>query len=478
MDVPERPAAIPCRLTAAEGTIEAQVIWARPNTLVVAFKPGEPAPSTGAPFKDAALDLGGRWVELGSCRFEAGDAVPRRRREDPPSDVATGRLVFMDRVYDFSGLLGRRAISDLQQRVNHLPMAWNRRHAISNEFRSFVADLLFDLQVYRSVFEDLDARLAGESQQTRLELQKLARDQEYPRFRTWLDERVVELERITASLTRPQQEQHGFYFRKQMRDFILSSELLARTNSKPRGYAGDSEVMRLIYENNFRGPTVFSQFMHKYPLELPAAQAVRNRRQLVGELVRARAAAQAGTAPVRVLSVACGPAEELNEILLSPQDVSRMQFTLLDQDPEALAQARTVIEGLEKKLGVKPQATTLCTSVRTMQQGGSPIDDSHFDFVYSMGLFDYLTDTTATAVLSWLYGRLAPGGELVVGNFHSKNSSRIFMEYWADWTLWYRNEGELLRLADVLPGAQSRVTFEESGCQIFLHVTKPPGRTR
>jgi extracellular factor (EF) 3-hydroxypalmitic acid methyl ester biosynthesis protein len=155
-----------------------------------------------------------------------------------------------------------------------------------------------------------------------------------------------------------------------------------------------------------------------------------------------------------------------------------LQFTLLDQDPEALAQARVVIEGLEKKLGVSLHATTLCTSVRTMQQGGSPIDDAVFDFVYSMGLFDYLTDTTATAVLSWLYGRLAPGGELVVGNFHSKNTSRTFMDYWADWTLWYRNEGQLLRLADMLPGAQSRVTFEESGCQIFLHVTKTPGRTR
>src|SRR5206468_1753432 len=105
------------------------------------------------------------------------------------------------------------------------------------------ADLLFDLQVYRSVFEDLDARLAGESDQTRSELQALAREQEYPRFRTWFDERVAELERITGSLSKAQQEQHGFYFRKQMRDFILSSEMLARTNTKPRGYAGDSDVM-------------------------------------------------------------------------------------------------------------------------------------------------------------------------------------------------------------------------------------------
>ena len=456
--------------------IEAQVVWARPNSLVVAFKKGDAAPESGMPFSDAALDLGGKWVTLGSCRFEAGDNLPRRRREDPPLDVPVGRLVFKERIYDFSGLLPRRAITDLQQRVNNLPLAWNRRHAISNEFRAFVADLLFDLQVYRSVFEELDARLLQESAQTREELQTLAREQEYPRFRTWFAERVAELERLTATLSRAQQEQHGFYFRKQVRDFIDSSELLRRTNGKPRGYAGDSEVMRLLYENAFRGPTIFAQFMHKYPVELAAAQAVRNRRTLVGEWVRERMREHTAVSPLRVLSVACGPAEELQEIIRTPDDASRVQFTLLDQDPEALGEARTIIERVEQSIGTKLRATPLCTSVRTMQQGGSAIDEAQFDFVYSMGLFDYLTDTTATAVLGWLYARLARGGELSVGNFHPRNPSRVYMEYWADWTLWYRSEGELLRLADALPGAQSRISTEDSGCQIFLHVTKTSGR--
>jgi extracellular factor (EF) 3-hydroxypalmitic acid methyl ester biosynthesis protein len=473
----DRSTSIPCRLTAKDRMFEGEVVWARPNSLVVAFRKGED-PSTGMPFTDVSLDLGGNWVTLGSCRYEAGDATPRRRREDPPPDMPVGRLVFKDRVYDFSGLLPRRTISDLQQRINNLPLAWNRRHAISNEFRAFVADLLFDLQVYRSVFDELDARLLQESPLTRAELQTLAREQEYQRFRVWFDERVAELERHTAPLSRAQSEQHGFYFRKQLRDFINSSALLARTNGKPRGYAGDSEVMRLLYENAFRGPTIFAQFMHKYPVDLAAAQAVRNRRRLVGEWVRERILKHSAASPVRVLSVACGPAEELQEILRSPDDVARSRFTLLDQDPEALSEARTVVERVEGTLGVRLDADTVCTSVRTMQQGGSPIDEAQFDFVYSMGLFDYLTDTTATAVLSWLYARLARGGELAVGNFHPRNPSRVFMEYWADWTLWYRSEGELLRLADSLPGAQARITTEDSGCQIFLHVTKTRGGGR
>src|SRR5947209_3650162 len=202
MIIPERSSSIPCRLTAAGKVFDAQVVQARPNTLVIAFPSGAVPPDAGMVMQTAAVELNGRWIELGAARLESGDGMPRRRKEDPAPDVAVRRLILKDRIYDFSGLLGRRVISDLQQRVNHLPMAWNRRHAISNEFRSFVADMLFDIQVYRSVFEDLDARLAGESPQTRAELQKLAREQEYPRFRSWFDERNAELDRITSSLSR------------------------------------------------------------------------------------------------------------------------------------------------------------------------------------------------------------------------------------------------------------------------------------
>jgi extracellular factor (EF) 3-hydroxypalmitic acid methyl ester biosynthesis protein len=204
---------------------------------------------------------------------------------------------------------------------------------------------------------------------------------------------------------------------------------------------------------------------------------VRNRRRLVGEWIRERMADHTPENPLRVLSVACGPAEELQEILLAPEDVGKVHVTLLDQDPEALAQAGDVIDRVEEKLGVRPQAATVCTSVRTML-GKTKGDDRSYDFIYSMGLFDYLTDTTATAVLSWLYSKLAENGELVVGNFHARNPSRVFMDYWADWTLWYRTEGQMLRLVDSLPGAKTRIDFEESGCQIFLHMTKSPAPQR
>src|SRR5882672_5084170 len=105
MIIPERSSSIPCRLTAAGKVFDAQVVQARPNTLVIAFPPGEVPPDDGAPMQNAAVELNGRWIELGGARLEAGDGMQRRRREDPSPEVAVRRLIFKDRIYDFSGLL-------------------------------------------------------------------------------------------------------------------------------------------------------------------------------------------------------------------------------------------------------------------------------------------------------------------------------------------------------------------------------------
>jgi extracellular factor (EF) 3-hydroxypalmitic acid methyl ester biosynthesis protein len=95
-----------------------------------------------------------------------------------------------------------------------------------------------------------------------------------------------------------------------------------------------------------------------------------------------------------------------------------------------------------------------------------------FDFIYSMGLFDYLTAPVARAVLARTVDLLAPGGEIVVGNFHVTTPTRTYMDYWADWTLIYRSEESLLALAEGLPIASARIDFDETRCQMFLRLQR------
>ncbi len=89
-----------------------------------------------------------------------------------------------------------------------------------------------------------------------------------------------------------------------------------------------------------------------------------------------------------------------------------------------------------------------------------------------MGLFDYLTPPVAKAVLIKLYQLLNTGGEMVTGNFHVSNPSKYYMEYWLDWVLYYRTEDEFKDLIGDISTADVKVSFEDTGSQMFLHVTK------
>ena len=96
-----------------------------------------------------------------------------------------------------------------------------------------------------------------------------------------------------------------------------------------------------------------------------------------------------------------------------------------------------------------------------------------FDFVYSMGLFDYLTPPAASLAIGKLYQLLKPGGEMVIGNFHVSNPSRIYMEYWLDWVLYHRTEEDFTGMLKGVSDAEIKLFFEDSKVQMFLHVARP-----
>jgi extracellular factor (EF) 3-hydroxypalmitic acid methyl ester biosynthesis protein len=63
------------------------------------------------------------------------------------------------------------------------------------------------------------------------------------------------------------------------------------------------------------------------------------------------------------------------------------------------------------------------------------------------GLFDYLPDEAATAMLRLFWGCLAEGGVLMVGNFAPHNPTRAYMEWIGNWYLTYRTPSDLERMA-------------------------------
>jgi extracellular factor (EF) 3-hydroxypalmitic acid methyl ester biosynthesis protein len=256
------------------------------------------------------------------------------------------------------------------------------------------------------------------------------------------------------------------YFHERFGALVDHSPFAARCLHKPLGYAGDFEMMNMIYRNESLGGTLFGRALSRVVLDSDAARAVRAGAHYLVAKIEAAAALGGRHRPARVLSVGAGPAVELQLVLLRNPALlaaGRAEITLLDHDAGALAHARGRIQALAEQADVEVTLRCVNTSIKAVITEG--LDDS-YDLVYSVGLFDHLKDLPVRAAGTRLVDALAPGGHAVIGNFDVANPTRPFMELILDWPLYHRSADDLRRLFDGL-GTGISIEREATGVNLF-----------
>ena len=259
---------------------------------------------------------------------------------------------------------------------------------------------------------------------------------------------------------------------------LLQSPVIHRSYTKPLGYAGDYNTMRLIYHNALEGPTVFSRVFHKLACEEPLARGVRIRKELVKELQGKeydRLIAEGSPDEVfRATSVGCGPAQELAEFMAGREGWQRRAvWTLIDPEEQALSHAYRKVYPFISKNNDKLALRCKCMAFsRFLRDPEAVLARELQHFIYAAGLFDYLPRHLATELISVLYSRLTPGGLLAVGNAKTPNRHFWFGEFVLDWTLLYRTEAEMIELTAELEGAEVQVTTDDSGAYHFVLIRK------
>lgn len=217
--------------------------------------------------------------------------------------------------------------------------------------------------------------------------------------------------------------------------------MTARCIEKPRGYAGDAVTLDLIYSKkipkDFHNISLQGQRLFSALVDMPVCRSVDYRSKLIARIIDAFAErrATAGGPPIRVLSLACGHAKEL-EGCASLRNGRVAQVVALDQDELSLGVLR------QRFANLPLDAQQI--SVRDILSARSISDLlGKFDFIYSTGLYDYLDQRVATRLTAKLFESLLPGGELFLANFHSNNHGSAYMEAFMDWWLIYRSDEEL-----------------------------------
>lgn len=412
------------------------------------------------------LKINGDIHELGPCRLI----------NDSDGNSFTQRLIGIREIFDFENLFRNHKLINLQAAFQELPLALARKEMVRQRFKDFTSNLTYDMRLYQDFFEQLDAQCKSEPPKIRAEIQNSIINTTGRDFLYFFNQKLDELGDLVSDFSEEEHQIHCFYFRKHLRKYILMAPFTERCLTKPRGYSGDFECMRMIYANDYQGDSIMGKLLHKNCVGHRSCQSVRERIRLVSEALYNF---QLGEPPrhaenIRVLSVGCGPAEEIKNIIKTPDDTQKYQISLLDQDPAALEAAATTVSEVEQSVGSKIFAEYFECSVRTMLFSRALKQEwGRFDFIYSLGLFDYLAERVAQAVIKRLFDLLAPGGEMLIGNFHVTNPARWYMSYWADWPLIYRTEKQFMALFQNEGQACVTLSYEKTGCQMFLHIKKP-----
>lgn len=254
--------------------------------------------------------------------------------------------------------------------------------------------------------------------------------------------------------------------------FVMSSPFPYRVYSKPLGYAGDYEMMKMIQRENAEGSSLYSKFINVFFTNQPIPISVKNRTKTLVKLIEdsVRKAETKGQ-DFYLLSIGCGPALEIKEFFDKNQNIkTKCHFKLLDFNQETLNFAVNQSNLAKGSLPCEINGELNSVHELLKRSVGKKGEESKYDLIYCSGLFDYLSNRVCAKLIKLFYSMLKPNGKVLVTNMHINNPDQYMMELLLDWYLIYRDENDMKNLAPDF-GEQSLYT-DSTGVNLCLEITK------
>lgn len=257
--------------------------------------------------------------------------------------------------------------------------------------------------------------------------------------------------------------------RRELQPLTGNSRLVERMRTRPTGRSAGYRGFNHIYRNVPEGDDTLGLLTDAWLLTRPFAEAIRERRAAANERINREILDRARPDRIfRILSMGCGPARSLADLLEEPGMADKISVVCVDDDQEALVHANNLLKGRAPRgdLTFRHGAPADLTP-DTEGYGG-------YDLVASV----YTADNSDPAALGrilftahrWLhaYGVV----ELVV--FGDAVPDWTVMEVLLDWKPRRYSQRELQDVVSRSPFQQgnTEIAPTPSGLNVFLRATK------
>ena len=356
---------------------------------------------------------------------------------------------------------------------------WLAAYRIAPEFKLVVADAGILLNNVRQWMNQLELAIRAAHPQHAPQKERECLARVTPRFFAAFDAQLERFEEQSSRLSPDLRGAHQNHAAREWSSFFLAAPFGHRTFYKPLGYAGDYEMMDMIYRNGPEGGSLFAKTMHLLLMKGWPAESVRNRighlrELLVSETARAVRSGRRS----RILNLGCGPAREVQEFMDQSALSDEADFTLLDFNDETIRFTGGKLHEAKRRAGRRTglvlrqmNVHQILRAALAQQSAGAPLET--YDLIYCAGLFDYLADTTCKALVKLFCHWLAPGGLTVVANMNDSKPFRNFIEFLLDWHLIYRDTRAMWAMCPAEFAPQAAVLTEPTTVNLFLNVRRP-----
>lgn len=224
-------------------------------------------------------------------------------------------------------------------------------------------------------------------------------------------------------------------FREAIQPWFSQSWFMRQALTKPRGYAGDYEILTRLYDGK---PVTLGLggYLDCHFLQSELGTSVPLRLQMVREFLIDEARQRR---EMSVLNIACGPCREYAADWELPADC-HVDVVCADADEVALDYVRTHVMP-----HLPPTIEMTLMQHNALKVGNTALNLKLFgrrDVIYSVGLFDYIPDRLLVRMLAGLRESLAPNGVIYLAFKDSDYYDAMPYQWFVDWYFYQRTEAE------------------------------------